>query len=554
MTITSEPTAPPVPIPVSDCMKWCLQPTEGEIFDTVGSNATLFVDFPGTIGSIPANGTEFTLWGRLFTVNNATNYTSNSFKIVASGNTTGGNFRRMLRANFFFLQNTDIDSVADLSETLVTWNECGEQDNFTGVNMEYAALTGAGATVTPTNGVTPIFVSGAMVQTRLFKNDSVSGSAPITKFEGISPTASCDAANEICVDYMQDARRTLFTPMPDLSLTSEIDPVETTMIARFYIEYGTTYRDDNCQPQSGTFAETDAVLVMDTVFGVEENYAMRRYIYDHPDNSGGQPPLSPQFLTNKPSRLWLGEYSFAWLWLAGGYQSLLPTDIRLRFQIYYLNGTNDFEYVDYIPAEVYQVHCFNVSPGRLLTLFTLTDLSTVSHYFVRAEAWDGTVIDTVGWETYFGIEHSCENMVDVYFKTPPGGIGTILCEITDREMVQEGTEICLNIDCATTRLEKGKYGGRMYNQLRAYEKITLRARRNFSEDEVDYFKSLKASPERWIQVEETGYAPPVYDRQFMAKRLLIDTGGVKIMQVGEYIDLIIEGQLQDISLQTPRNA
>ena len=94
----------------------------------------------------------------------------------------------------------------------------------------------------------------------------------------------------------------------------------------------------------------------------------------------------------------------------------------------------------------------------------------------------------------------------------------------------------------------------MYNQLRAYEKITLRARRNFSEDEVEYFKSLKASPERWIQVEETGYAPPVYDRQFMAKRLLIDTGGVKIMQVGEYIDLIIEGQLQDIPLQTPRNA
>jgi hypothetical protein len=547
ITVTSAPIEAPVPTPVSECLEWCLQPADADVLDTPGAFATLFIDFPATFGSIPANGTEFTIWGHTFTVDNTVPNTSMSFEIVSSGNTSGSNFRRMLLANFFFSKTT-ITAVGNLSETLITWNECGEQDNFTGVNMDLAALVSAGATSTPTNGTTPIFVSGAIVQTRLLKTFLETGEAPITLYEGHTPSSECDSAGAVCVDYMQDAKRTLYTPMPDLTLSSEIDPDITTMIAYFNIQYGITFRDANCQPQSGVFeSPTDSVLVMDTVFELQENLGMRRYIYDHPDNSGGQPALSPQFLTNKPARLQLGENSFAWLWLAAGYQSLLPiTNIVVRFNVFYNNGTTAFVDVNYDPILANQVHCFNVSPGRLLSLFSLANLSTVSHYFVRATA-DGS--ETVGWETYFGIEHACEDMVDVYFKTPPGGIGTILCEVTDRDVVQEGTEICLNTACATTRLEAGKYSGRMLNQLRSYEKVTLKARRNFSEDEVAYFRSLKASPERWIQVEETGVTGT-----WMAKRLLVDTGGVKIMQVGEYIDLIIEGTLQDIPIQNPRKS
>lgn len=87
----------------------------------------------------------------------------------------------------------------------------------------------------------------------------------------------------------------------------------------------------------------------------------------------------------------------------------------------------------------------------------------------------------------------------------------------------------------------------MLSQIRSYEKVTLRARRNFSDEEVAYFRSLKASPERWIQVPETGETGG-----YIAKRLLVDTGGVKIMQSGEYIDLIITGTMQDIPIQSPR--
>lgn len=550
LTISSEPTAPPVPIPVSDCLQWCLEPGETDVLSTPGTMAQLVVDFPA-VPTIPADGTEFTIWGHLFTVDSSSNYTSTSFKITALGSVSAGNFRAMLRSNFFFVNNTTIEIGGDNTIAEITWLECGEQDNFTGVNMDLAALVTAGATATPTNGTTAVYVPGYMAQVRLLKADNLTNVySPITKFEGLTPLAACDTVDAFCIDYMADAKRTLFTPMPDLTLTSEIDPDLTTMLGQFKIQFGSTYRDDNCQPQSSEFSESDIVYVMDTVFELQENLMMRRYIYDHPDNIGpgdSQPALSPQFLTNKPQRLALGYNSFAWLWLAAGYQSLLPiTNIVVRFNVFYLNGTSANVDVNYDPLLAYNVHCFNVSPGKLLSLFSLTDLTTVSHYFVRATADSGAV---VGWDTYFVIEHACEDMVDVYFKTPPGGIGTILCEVQDRDVVQEGTEICLNTPCSTTRTESAKYSGRMLNQLRSYEKVTLKARRNFSESEVEYFRSLKASPERWIQVEETGVTGT-----YIAKRLMIDTGGVKIMQVGDYIDLVIEGTLQDIPIQTPRRA
>jgi len=552
ISIISHPEVSPVPTPVSDCLQFCFQPDDTDIFSTVGSNASISVVFPSTVGSIPADGTTFTLWGRAFTVNSASDYTANSFKVVSSGNTTGSNFRRMLQANFFFSRDTNIAVDGNLRSTLVTWKTCGEQDNFTGANMEYAALTGAGATVTVTNGVTPVLVPGAMIQVRLLRGDvSTNVFSAITRYEGITPSGTCGVADELCVDFMDDAKRTLYTPMPDLTLDSEIDPAETTMVAAFKINYGVTWRDASCQPQTGVFADSDEYLVMDTVIPVHDNMGMRRYIYDHPDNLfDGQPALCPQFLTNKPRYLVLGENSFAWLWLAGGYQSLAPTTIKLRFNVYYNDGTTDFALVDYAPVLVNQVHCFNVSPGRLLSLFSLPDLSTVSKFFVRAEAWDTGVIGTIGWETYIGVEHSCSTLTDVYFKTPAGGIGTLLCEITETEMVQEGTEICLNVACGVSRSESAKYSGRMMNQMRAYEKITLRARRNFDPEEVEYFKSLKASPERWVQVPETGIIP--FGGSWIAKRLLVEPGGVRIFQTGDYIDLEITGTVQDTKLQTPR--
>lgn len=550
LTIISTPTDPPVPTPVSDCFQFCFQPDDADIFDTPGVNALVEVIFPSTISTIPANGTQFTIWGKLFTVDNGQAYSSNSFKVESSGNATGANFRNMLKANYFFSRSTDVSAGASLRETLITWLACGEQDYFSGANMDMAELTGIGATVTVINGTTPVVKTGAMVQVQLLKCDGASNVySPITMYEGITPTGTCGTAEELCVDFMADIRKTLFTPMPDLSLTSEIDPEETTMVAKFKINSGVTWIDDTCTAQSGVFTDSDEFMAIDIAFPPEDNIGMRRFVFDHPENFGFNfPILCPQFMTNQPRYHTIGENSFAWLWLSGGYQSLSPSIINVRFNVFYADGTTDHADVSYDPTQEFKVHCFNVSPKRLLSLFSLTDLDNVVKYFVTATAdLSGA---TLGTETYFVLDRSCENVTDLYFKTPYGGIGTLLCEVIEKETRQEGTEICLNTACATSRFEAAKYGGRMLNNLRSYETITLRARRNYSDEEVEFFRSMKASPERWIQVEQYGEVD--YGGEWMAKRFNVEPGGIRIFKQGQYVDLEVTGYVADTPIQSPR--
>jgi len=161
ITLTTDPaTGAPAtnPVVVSDCLEWCLQPDVGDVLTTPGTFATLEVNFPTTIGSIPANGTEITIWGHTFEVDSAiVPSTATAFRVYSSGNITGAAFRQMLNANIFFAQNTVIDDDGfSLANTVVTWNTCGEQGNFDGANMDLAALVTAGATVTVTNGTTAV--------------------------------------------------------------------------------------------------------------------------------------------------------------------------------------------------------------------------------------------------------------------------------------------------------------------------------------------------------------------------------------------------------------
>lgn len=95
----------------------------------------------------------------------------------------------------------------------------------------------------------------------------------------------------------------------------------------------------------------------------------------------------------------------------------------------------------------------------------------------------------------------------------------------------------------------------MQNQVKNQETVTLRCRRNYTEEEVAYFKSMKASPERWIQVSETGIDGSGSLYNYIAKRFLVDPGGVKIYQEGDYVELIITGKIgNEIIVQNPRNA
>lgn len=560
MTITAAPKPYPIPTPVSDRLAWTVQPGTGDVLEQVGARATVRVNFAATL-TPPPNGTTFTIWGREFMVDDSVPFTKDTFYMPTSGNGAGINFKEMLRANFFFAKTEIRNGSNGFRDTIIEWNECGEQENFSGAEMDLSALEAAGADVTVTNGATAVKFNGYVMQARLLKMDADGIFQPITKYEGFKPVVNCSTVQALTIDYMPEARRTIFTEIPDLTVTSEQDPNDTTMVGVFKLQVGWTYKDDECQPQAGEFVTSEQVMVYNSVFDLEENWGMKRYIYDHSEISELDIPKWPAFLTNKPERLALGEESIAWLWCSGAYNERLALieKVRLTFNVFYKNGTTAQQFVEYDPIAEHQVHCFNVSPKRLLALFSLTSLSSISHYFVRANALDefGQIMDIngIGYETFFSIESPCEATTDVYFLTPPGGIGTMLCDIVEKGVTQEAQEICLDVPVAATREDIARYGGYMHNDIKNQETITLRCRRNFTPDEVAYFKSLKTSPERWIRVAETGNTGEFYYKKYMAKRLLVDPGGIRIFQEGDYVELLITGKIgNEIPAQNPRNA
>lgn len=559
ITLTTDPASgsPATnPVVVSDCLEWCLQPDTVDVFDTEGVFATLLVNFPTTISSIPANGTQFTIWGHTFEVNSAiVPSTAGAFRIVSNGNITGAAFRQMLNANIFFAQNTVVeDDGFALRNTVVTWNICGEQGNFTGDNMDLQALIDAGATVTVTNGTTPVMVDGYAMQVRLLKTDATSNvSAAVTEFEGLRPLADCDAVGETCINYIKDAARLLFTPMPDLDPESEIDPETDTLTGRFLIQYGWNYKDENCQPVSGNFYPSEEVFVVNAAFDTQDADGIMPYWALHPDFSEDSRALNQFFLTNQPKVHRLAETSFAWLWFLNAFSGevqgsapFIPDHFDLEIES--TSGAT----VEYSQIQWYQVWNFNVSPARVADLLSIS-VSALNTYTVKLKAYnsDETDFAIVSETLTFAVEHDCgDNIRDVYFVTPPGGIGTLVCEILESEIVQEGTEICLDTPCATSRLESAKYGGRQLGNLRSFDRVTLKSRQQYGEEWREYFRSFKASPDRYLQVKER---KTVGADTWIAKRFNPDPGGIKIFQTAEYIDLIASGTLADIPTQTPKN-
>jgi len=574
ITLTTDPASgsPATnPVVVSDCLQWCLQPDVSDVLTTPGTFATVLVNFPSTISSIPANGTEIVIWGHTFTVNSALgNSTANAFKISSSGNITGAAFRQMLNANIFFAQNTVIDDDdITLRNTVVVWNQCGEQANFSGANMDLSAITALGGTFTVTNGTTPVQTDGYTMQTRLFKVDAGTNVAsPVTEFEGLKPLIGCDEITETCVNYVKDAARLLFTPMPDLSTTSEIDPEEDTLTGRFLLQYGWNYKDANCQPLSGNFYPSDEVFVVNAAFDTQNKYGIAPYWQRHPDFPIPQ-QIRQKFLTNQPTFHRLSEHSFAWLWFlnpftgtnyltGNGTGNPFTLDHFDLFIEIYENGSaivTDDAVITYPACQWYQVMNFNVSPQTVADESNIgTLVSEIGKYTVIVKALnsDSSEFAFVSEEIVFGVDHDCgDNIRDVYFLTPQGGIGTLLCEITESEIVQEGTEICLDTPCATSRLEAAKYGGRQLSNLRSYDRVTIKSREQYGEQWREYFRSFKASPDRYIMVKEEA---PNTITTYLAKRFNPEPGGIKIFQTAEYIDLVATGTLSDIPVQAPKNA
>lgn len=553
---TDDPDAGPrsEPIPLSGCLQWCLQPDDEDVISTLGSQATVVITWPAT-PTVPANGTTFTIWGYTFTVDDTTPYTSMTFQITTSGSTTARNMVNMLNGNLFFRRAARI-IVSGITnrEVQITWSECREQESFGDDAMNMAALETAGATVDVNNGESPAYVDGYRLIFRLLKYSTASQDfLPVTQFEGVDPNRGCTSVEETCLNFIRDAAALLYTPMPELETEGEPDPLLDSILGRFKLEYGWTYRDADCQPKSGTLKQSSEVLVLNAAFEPRENYGVRRYWIGA---TGGFPAgqTVPDFLTTQPKMLSVCADSFSWLWLLNSFTDTYEYigSLLLRFTVYKKGtaGVFDTYEVIYPTVEWYQPYIFNVSVGRVLDNVAGITADTLEKYEVQVvllDSGDEVLANGSEYLSYVISANCCEENTDVYFLTPAGGIGTMLVRVEEKEPNQEGQEILTDVPCDTAgdyQTAKAQYGGRSLSQIRSFERITISAMENATDEYVEYFRQFKLSPQRWIRIATA-------DGGFMAHKFIPEPGGVQVFRAGEKVTLTATGYLQDVPVQMP---
>lgn len=553
-----DPKGPPVP--VTDCFTWCLQLDDADSVVTAGTFATVAVSFPySTVVVSP--GTPFKIWGRDFTVNNSVSFTATSFKTVTLGRTTAANFLNMIRANLFFAR----DSTAQIVDTgsayvvTITWNDCREQANFTGAGMVFTGIEATGATVTYSNGVSPVYVDGVRVVTQLIYNSDLNTPVSVSEFEGHEVDRLCDSVAPVCINYRSDIEGQLHTILPALNKTSFVTMEDNaqSMMKVFQLNYGFMYRE-NCVSKSGTFMRSAYVVGINAAFPQNDPYGMRKYWFEHPD--GFPPGQSYQkFLTTQPSAIRLCDSSFHWLWLTNNFSQTYGADYKLvaRFTVY-----KDDVYLDFYdkvifdsatdPGEWFYPICFNASPSHVSYLRLLDGVvnpDSFDYYTVEIQLTDldDIVLDTVTESLkVVKIGCDCSKMTDVYFLTPAGGYGTLPVETLSESIVREGTEVNLYVPCSWDFEQKNKEGGRTLVNIRNYERRSIKITAlSKVESSRQWFKDFINSPVKFIKETNRNYN--------FARKIIIDPGTVEIYAAGDFLEMTANIYLSDINVQNPAN-
>lgn len=553
------------PVPLSDCWRWCLQPDDADVIETPGAQATVVITVPST-PTVPADGTAFKVWGYDFTVDSSSPYTSESFAVdttpILGGVYTALNIGNMFLANLFFNRAVTITGDTDGPITVtLTWIECREQPRFSVDHMVFTGITAIGGSAVATNGTTPVYVEGYKIITNFgyYQDAAFTKLFPITKFSGIEPDKQCTDVGQVCVDFASDAQSMLYTELPELTSTSFITAIQCgrSLMRLFSIQYGWVYRD-GCIAKSGTIKKSDMVLGINAAFDINDPYSMRRYWYAHPAGyPNGQ--FVSDYLTTQPKSIPLCADSFAWLWFLNNWQDVFGAyNVRARFVLYKKGVSGAFEFIE---TEInnhatdghawHQPINFNVSPRYVLdNAPTLTE-ETLDFYEVQVIGVtipDDEVFDMTEYLRYVP-GHCCDETTDIYFLTPAGGIGTILAEVEQRELVQDGQEISLQVDCGDTRSNRGRYGGRTLVSIRNYERITFRIDTPQTTDWERWLKHFRSSPQHWIKVlDETGFGLGVPGEP-IAKKLIIQPDAAQIARSGGGIEFRCTGYLADIPTQ-----
>lgn len=445
----------------------------------------------------------------------------------------------------------------------LTWRECREQPRFVAEDMVFTAITAAGGSGTFTNGVSPVYVDGYKVITRIgiFAGDP-RGFQPLSPKVGLTTDQQCTGVGEVCVDYVADAETMLHTLLPDLTSTSFITSFANaeSMMRYFALEYGWVYRD-NCQAKSGTIKRSGFVFGLNAAFDIDDEYQMRRYWYGHPD---GFPPgqFVTDFLTTQPKKTNLCWGSFAWLWMLNSWQEDEGNyDLVARFVLYNAAGTiietirvvvNDFG----VDGSLFSNPvCFNVSPQFVLDNAATATEATLARYDVQVVGADvsnpATTLFNATEFIGFYPDHCCEEKTDLYVLTPAGGFATQVIEVVERQIVKDGQEINIQVPCGNSRTDRAKYGGRSMVNLRSYEKIEFTFTLPRTVESVRWMKHVRQAPQTMIKAYSEGlYGVSQNDLGTpLAKKFIIDPSSVTTFVAGEGIEFRATGYTADISTQ-----
>ncbi len=540
LTLTSSPTTSQ-PIPISDCLRWVFAPDSGDVITTGGVVAEIVIVFPGS-PTDPGNGTSFIMWGHTFETQSGSDYTATSFKVVAGDDLqTMNNFASMVAANFFFSAATSVVVDSGANTVTITWNECGEQEKFGATQMDFADIIGSAITsAAPTNGTTPVYVDGYRVAYRLRRVDidNESNSGYVMNFEGMEPGKGCSSVDSAAFDGMPTARKLLKTPIPNLDNshpTVEYDGI----IQYFSLLYGWIYRDTNCQSKSGDMVFSGRSFVWNAYFQPEDFYRTRKY---WPGASGGLPPGQShvKFLTTQPNPYKLLIDSKCWLWYM--VNEAVQTFSTLKLRVVAETSAGGAPTTDVVVTNSgYEVNAVNVSPSYILTLgLTGVTAQTLVSYSVAIIGDTTQLTEAMSYYIIQGCESDKDT--DLYFLTPIGGIGTIPVRIVESNVNQTGDEILLDVPCTASRENKGRYGGRTLSNIRSYESFTFSSHENGAETTA-FFRDLKLSPQRWVR-------RPTEDGNWMARKLIIEPGGIKVYEDGPTVTVEVSGYLGDIIIQS----
>lgn len=539
LTLTSAPSTTQ-PIPISDCLRWVFEPDTADVIATGGVVAEIVIVFPAS-PTDPGNGTTFIMWGHTFTTQSGSDYTATSFDVVVGDDLqTMNNFASMVAANFFFSRATTVVVDSGANTVTITWNECGEQENFGATQMDFADITGSAITsATPTNGTTPEYVDGYRIAYRMMRRD-INGAVNngyVTNYEGMEPNKGCADVDPAAFDGMPTVRKLLNTPIPNLDNshpTVEYDGI----IQYFTLEYGWIYRDVNCQSRSGDFAFSGVSFVWNAYFQPEDVYKVRKY---WPGATGGLPggQSHVKFLTTQPNPHKVLLDSKCWLWYM--VNESIQTLGTLELRVVADTGTSSPNIDVVVANSGYGVNAVNVSPSYILTLgLTGVTAANLLSYSVAIVLDNVQITEAMSY--YIIRPCDTDKDTDLYFLTPIGGIGTIPVRIIEKNANQNGDEILLDVPCSVSREDKARYGGRTLSNIRSYESFTFQSHEN-SAEATDFFRDLKLSPQRWVRRrDEAG--------NWIARKLIIETGGVKVFSDTEKITVEMTGYLGDIIIQS----